>query len=180
MKTKNRCDGTTTLGDRVLKVDHAGEHGAVNIYAAQIFMARFTAPALVRELLEFKSHEEKHRSLFSAELQRRGLRRCRSYWFCGVGGFILGLFTGLLGVQAISATTASVERVVLKHLQDQLISLASTDDAAVAVISKIVAEEQQHHDQSLSHLIPDHILSNVINRIVTISTESVIWIGMRT
>ncbi|WP_236905914.1 demethoxyubiquinone hydroxylase family protein [Collimonas pratensis] len=163
-----------------MKVDHAGEHGAVNIYAAQIFMARFTAPALVRELLEFKSHEEKHRSLFSAELQRRGLRRCRSYWFCGVGGFILGLFTGLLGVQAISATTASVERVVLKHLQDQLISLASTDDAAVAVISKIVAEEQQHHDLSLSHLIPDHILSNVINRIVTVSTESVIWIGMRT
>ena len=180
MQTKNRGDGTTTLGDRVLKVDHAGEHGAVNIYAAQIFMARFTASTLVRELLEFKSHEEKHRSLFSAELQRRGLRRCRSYWFCGVGGFIWGLCTGLLGVQAISATTASVERVVLKHLQDQLLSLAGTDDAAVAVISKIVAEEQQHHDQSLSHLIPDHILSNVIKRIVTASTESVIWIGMRT
>lgn len=177
---KNRCDGSAILGDRVLKVDHAGEHGAVNIYAAQIFVARLTAPTLVQELLEFKSHEEKHRSLFSAELQRRGLRRCRSYWLCGIGGYILGLVTGLLGIQAISATTAAVEHVVLKHLQEQLLNLAHIDESAVAIISKIVAEEQQHHDQSISHLIPGYILSNVINRVVTISTESVIWIGMRT
>lgn len=178
MKKNRRCENTD-LGDRILKVDHAGEHGAVNIYAAQIFVARFTAPGLVPELREFKSHEEIHRALFLAELQRRGLRRCRSYWLCGTGGFILGLLTGLLGTQAISATTVAVERVVLRHLREQLVDLASIDETAVAVISKIVTEEQQHHDQSISHLIPDHIFSNIINLIVTASTESVIWIGMR-
>ncbi|WP_240943907.1 demethoxyubiquinone hydroxylase family protein, partial [Janthinobacterium lividum] len=28
----------------MLKVDHAGENGAVHIYAGQIFLARLTAP----------------------------------------------------------------------------------------------------------------------------------------
>jgi ubiquinone biosynthesis protein COQ7 len=83
--------GATGLGGRVLNVDHAGEHGAVNIYAGQILMARLTAPELVGELTEFRSHELRHREIFRLELQRRGRRRCRRYWLCGFGGLALGL-----------------------------------------------------------------------------------------
>jgi 3-demethoxyubiquinol 3-hydroxylase len=75
-----------SLGDRVLKVNHAGEHGAVNIYRGQIFLARMTARHMVAELAEFKSHEERHRSLFAAELQRRSRQHCKSYHLCGLGG----------------------------------------------------------------------------------------------
>src|SRR3982750_862171 len=85
------------LAGRVLKVNHAGEHGAVNIYAGQIICARVTAPAIVPELMEFKSHEERHRAIFQAELHRRGLPRCRSYWLCATGGFLLGVLSGLMG-----------------------------------------------------------------------------------
>lgn len=67
------------LASRILKVNHAGENGAVNIYAGQIFFARFTAPGMVADLVEFKSHEERHRAIFWAELQRRDRPRCRSY-----------------------------------------------------------------------------------------------------
>lgn len=74
------------LGDRIIKVNHAGEHGAIAIYTGQILLARLTAPALVDELREFRSHEERHRAIFGAELVRRGRPRCRSYWFCGLGG----------------------------------------------------------------------------------------------
>ncbi len=77
------------FGGRVLKVNHAGENGAVNIYAGQIFCARLTAPDLVGELREFKGHEENHRRIFQAELERRGVRRCRSYVLCGIGGYTL-------------------------------------------------------------------------------------------
>lgn len=94
MTTEQTPDRGSALGGRILKVDHAGEQGAVNIYRAQILMARWTAPSLVPELREFKSHEERHRALFWAELQRRGVRRCRSYWLCGIGGWMLGLLTG--------------------------------------------------------------------------------------
>jgi Ubiquinone biosynthesis protein COQ7 len=70
------------LGDRIIKVNHAGEHGAISIYSCQIFMARITAPDLLSQLSEFRSEEQKHRAIFLAELQRRGCPRCRSYWLC--------------------------------------------------------------------------------------------------
>lgn len=122
---------TSDLGDRIIKVDHAGEHGAICIYTGQILMARLTAPAMVAELREFRSHEQRHRALFAAELQRRGRRRCRSYWLCGVGGFVLGAVTGLLGRSAIAATTVAVEHVVPRHLMHQIDVLKDHDVAAV-------------------------------------------------
>ena len=106
----------TSLGNRILKVNHAGEHGAVGIYTGQILMARLTAPHLVDALDGFRAHERRHRQLFDAELQRRHRPRCRSYTLCGLGGLALGLLSGLLGAKAIAVTTVAVERVVLRHL----------------------------------------------------------------
>lgn len=165
-------------GGRVLKVNHAGENGAISIYAAQIMVARLTARSLVSELAEFKSHEEKHRAIFLAELERRGLPRCRSYWLCAVGGFTLGGVTALFGRRAIAATTVAVERVVLGHLKQQLHVLAGKDEAAVEAISKIVAEEQQHHDRSASHAGVGGFWQRMLTPIVAGSTASVIWLGM--
>lgn len=167
------------LANRILKVNHAGENGAVHIYTGQIFAARWRAPGLVAELTEFRQHEEKHRAIFWAELQRRGRPRCKSYLLCGLGGFVLGLVTGLFGRRAIAATTVAVERVVLGHLQEQLAVLAGRDADAVAAISAIVAEEQLHHDQSASHIEPGQFWPRLLSPLVSSSTEAVIWLGMR-
>ncbi|MGH8037538.1 MAG: demethoxyubiquinone hydroxylase family protein [Stenotrophomonas sp.] len=169
----------TDLGGRIIKVNHAGEHGAIAIYTGQILLARLTAPRLVDELREFRSHEQRHRAIFGAELERRGRRRCRSYWLCGMGGFVLGAVTGLCGSAAISATTTAVESVVLRHLVHQLEVLQGHDPAAVAAISSIVAEEQQHHDQALEHVQAGTFWPRVLGPIVSSSTEAVIWLGMR-
>jgi ubiquinone biosynthesis monooxygenase Coq7 len=167
------------LGSRILKVNHAGENGAVNIYRGQILAARITARAMVAELMEFQSHEEKHRAIFEAELRRRGRPRCRSFMLCGAGGFVLGILTGLCGRRAISATTVAVERVVLRHLAHQLHTLRGKDDAAVQAISAIVNDEQQHHDRSAAHLEQGRFWPTVLAPIVSASTEAVIWVGMR-
>jgi 3-demethoxyubiquinol 3-hydroxylase len=167
------------FGSRVLKVNHAGEHGAVNIYAGQIFAARLTARQMVAELTEFQSHEIKHRAIFLAELQRRGKPRCKSYFLCGLGGYVLGLITGLLGQQAIAATTVAVESVVLKHLTQQLESLRGIDNPAYIAIESIVIEEREHHDKSASHMQAGRFWPIVLQPIVTASTESVIWLSMR-
>jgi len=167
------------LGDRIIKVNHAGENGAIAIYSGQIALARFTAPSLLDELVEFRSHEQRHRALFGAELQRRGQRRCRSYWLCGLGGYTLGLLTGLCGARAIAATTVAVEKVVLRHLQHQLILLRDIDTPAVAAIGAIVEEEQTHHDRSAEYLVVDGIWNHVLTPVVAASTELVIWLGMR-
>jgi len=169
----------TSLGARILKVNHAGENGAVHIYAGQIFVARLTARSLVAELREFKGHEESHRAIFEAELRRRGRPRCRSYLLCGLGGYVLGFSTALFGRNAIAATTVAVERVVLAHLKLQLKILEGQDEAAVDAITKIVAEEQQHHDCSAAHVAERKIWSKLLTPVVSASTESVIWLGMR-
>lgn len=152
METNARLNAGESLSGRILKVNHAGETGAVCIYAGQIVMARITARRLVAQLQEFKSHEERHRAIFLAELQRRGLPRCRSHGLCALGGWVLGLLTGLLGVRAMAATTVAVEHVVLQHLPHQLQALAGRDEAVVAAIAQIVDEEPQHHDHSARHL----------------------------
>ena len=167
------------LGDRIIKVNHAGEHGAISIYTGQIMLAKLTAPRLVNELIEFRSHEQRHRAIFGAELLRRGRRRCRSYWFCGIGGFVLGTITGLLGANAIAATTVAVESVVLRHLEHQLAALRDHDPAAVSAIAAIVAEERQHHDDSASHVQAGTFWPKVLTPVVSASTEAVIWLGMR-
>jgi len=168
-----------SLGGRILKVNHAGENGAIHIYTGQILVARWTAPDMLAELVEFRSHERRHRAIFLAELQRRGVRRCRSYWLCGAGGWMLGVLTGLFGRSASAATTAAVERVVLRHLSHQIELLSGQDEAAVMAIRAIVDEEQQHHDRSAAQVPPNRLWLRALFPIVASSTEAVIWLGMR-
>ena len=168
-----------TLGDRIIKVDHAGEHGAVCIYTAQRWLARWRAPEMIGEIDDFIAHERGHRAIFAAELERRGRSRCRSYWLCGAGGFLLGLLTGLAGRRAIAATTVAIERVVLRHMREQIAELAGADPHAVEALVHIVAEEQEHHDLSLARRGPDDTWTQVLAPVVAASTESVIWLGMR-
>ena len=172
-----RLNADEALGDRVLKVNHAGENGAVHIYSGQILIARITAPGLVPELIEFRRHEIHHRAIFQAELERRGVRRCRSYVLCGAGGWVLGALTAFCGRRAIGATTVAVEQVVLAHLVEQIAALRGQDDAAVAAISSIVEEEQQHHDSGI-RLAAGKAWCAVLTPLVSASTRFVIWAGM--
>lgn len=167
------------MGDRVMKVDHAGEHGAVCVYRAQRWFARWRAPEMITEIDDFIAHECEHRRRFGAELDQRNRSRCRSYHMCGLGGFALGIFTGLAGRHAISATTVAIERVVLRHMSHQIEALTGQDPSAVAILNEIILEEQQHHDISAARLSQKNGWRTVLDPLVTASTEAVIWMGMR-
>ncbi|HVJ00591.1 MAG TPA: demethoxyubiquinone hydroxylase family protein [Sphingomonas sp.] len=160
-----------------MKVAHAGEHGAVQIYRGQMVSARLTVPDLLPLLAEFAEHERSHRAIFAAELARRNRPRCTSYRLCGLGGWCLGFVTGLLGRKAIAATTVAVERTVLRHLDQYRLLLRESDPVGFAAVSAILADEQNHHDA----LLPDARgwASRWIGSAVAGSTEAVIWLGMR-
>jgi 3-demethoxyubiquinol 3-hydroxylase len=179
MEIAARLRHADSMGDRILKIDHAGEHGAVNIYGGQAMVCKWRATELVPELLEFKAHEQRHRALFGHVLAQRGVRRCRSYHLCGLGGLVFGLVTGLLGRAAIAATTAAVERVVLRHLEFQLVQLASNDVVARAAVLAIVADEKAHHDRAVAAVHAGSFWPRVVMPVVSASTEAVIWLGMR-
>lgn len=179
MAVAARLRSGETLGDRVIKVDHSGEHGAVCIYSAQIWVARWRAPGLVAKLIHFRAHELSHRTRFGAELQRRGLRQCRSYHLCEAGGFVPGLVTGLFGGGAIAATTVAIERVVLRHLHEQVAALEKLDTEAAEALREIIHEEQEHHDRSFAQLPSHSWATKLVDGVVAASTEVVIWLGMR-
>jgi ubiquinone biosynthesis monooxygenase Coq7 len=174
-----RLNPGETLGDRILKVDHAGEHGAVCIYRAQRWFARWTAPDMVAELDSFLAHERRHRARFGAELERRGRRRCRSYLLCGFGGFLLGAFTGLFGRRPIAATTVAIETVVLRHMREQIEVLREQDAAAADALSDVIADEEAHHELSQAWLAPPGLWPRLITPVIGVSTELVIRCGMR-
>ena len=170
---------TITHADRILKVNHAGEHGAVNIYRGQRLVCFWRDAGLRQELEEFRAHEERHRGIFAAELQRRGVRRCRSYWACGLGGFALGLTTGPCGRASIAAVTVAVERVVLRHLERQLRELEGVDAAAHAAVAAIIEDERLHHDRAAQEPRQGIFWPRLIRPAVSAATEFVIWTGMK-
>ena len=168
-----------SLGDRVMKVDHAGEQGAICIYRVQRWIAHLVAPSLVPELAESQAHEERHRAVFAAELSRRGVSRCRSYWLCAVGGTALGIATAPFGRRAIAATTVAVEQVVLRHLDAQRTALRGLDAEAAAAVDDIAGEEREHHDTAMRTLGRPSGPLRMLMAVVSASTEVVIWLGMR-
>ena len=48
---------------RILRVNHAGEYGAIRIYSAQIVIARRLCPDLLPFLFESREHERPSRQL---------------------------------------------------------------------------------------------------------------------
>ena len=169
----------TPLGNRILRVDHAGEQGAICVYRAQWVVARLTAPGMREQLAEFLVHEKRHRSIFGAELARRELKRCRSYALCSLGGYVLGAVSALLGRQAIAATTVAIEAVVIEHMQQQILQLSTADPRAAAIVEAIIEDERQHHDRSLDEVALDAWWLRGLQAVISAATESVIWVGMK-
>jgi ubiquinone biosynthesis monooxygenase Coq7 len=129
---------------------------------------------MASELDEFLRPERGHRAQFEAELLRRDKPRCRSYALCAAGGFLLGVLTGLAGRNAIAATTMAIERVVLRHMHEQVQALEGVDQRAVDILRRIIVEEQEHHDRAAAQIGRQSLWPRLIDPLVTRSTETVI------
>lgn len=128
----------------IVRVDHAGEVGAIRIYGAQIAIARWRAPSLVPVLIEAREDEIGHRDFFAGELDKRGLVPCHMLSFWWTGGMILGIATALLGRDAILTCTEAVERTVHRHMDEQIRWLATHDADLAAGIAAIRDQEVEH------------------------------------
>jgi 3-demethoxyubiquinol 3-hydroxylase len=168
-----------SMSEKMIKVDHAGENGAVNIYRGQNAVTRLFNRQLREQLSEFQTHEEAHREIFRTYLADKGIRRCISYHACGFGGLTLGLITGLGGQRAIAATTYAVEHVVLAHLAHQIDYLRNADAAALDCVLRIYNDEKEHHDSAEVMIGARDWLTRVLIGVVKLSTEAVIRFGMR-
>jgi len=164
--------------ERILRVDHAGEYGAINIYTAQLFVARVFYKDLVPQLEEMLSHEKVHFNTFNKILVARSIRRCYAIKFWAVGGFFLGLFTALMGRNAIWVCTNSIESTVLHHLEWQLAFLSTNDLEVHQAVLSIKADEEAHQEFGQTNG-KNSLVYKPIFYIVRRATEFAIWLSAK-
>ena len=132
----------------ILRVDHAGELGAVHIYRGQrAVMDR--APGQMRiaeQLAEMEGHEQVHLSRFDEILTERGVRPTLMAPLWRVAGFALGAGTALLGEKAAHACTEAVETVIEQHYAGQIAELEKREPDLAAELSKFRDDELAHKD----------------------------------
>jgi ubiquinone biosynthesis monooxygenase Coq7 len=153
--------------EAMIRVDHAGEFGAVRIYEGQLAVlggrpgARKTAAA-IRKMAE---QEQGHLEIFNRLVNERRVRPTALEPVWRVAGFALGAATALMGEKAAMACTAAVEDVIDRHYAQQVARLDKDADLRKTV-EKCRAEEVAHRDEALAHGAEDapgyRILSEAI------------------
>ena len=162
---------------RIVRVNHAGEFGAIRIYSAQIIVASRLYPEVVPALAEMLGHEKIHCAKFRAAMSERNSRPCRVMSFWSWGGWWLGLFTALMGRQTIWICTAAVEAAVHRHLDDQLHFLDGRDPGLSGIILSIREEELAHLRHAEDRIKSPGAGSRLLHRLITYATDTMIWLS---
>ena len=178
MKYKD-SDSALDTARKILKVNHAGEFGAINIYTAQIHVCRILRPDSVSLLEGFLEDEKNHQRIFWKEIQRRNGIKCKSYWLCGVGGYAMGIFSAFLGRKGVMACTWAVESVVVEHLKEQLVYLEGMDDVHAYRAVQSILEDEEHHRDTGFNQGGMNAWYSPLRFMISTFTEGVIRFGMR-
>lgn len=171
--------GALDTARKILKVNHAGEFGAINIYRSQLVVSRLLRRDYVPLLESFMADEQRHMQLFWEEIQRRNGIKCKSYWLCGAGGWAMGFVSALLGKSGVMACTWAVESVVVNHLQNQLAYLERQNDTAAYETVKAILQDEQNHRDAGRIEGGTALLYGPLRWVISLFTEGVIRFGMR-
>jgi len=137
----------------ILRVDHAGEYAAVQIYRAQraVFEAAGNRPALAADMAEMERQEAVHLARFDALLTQNRVRPTLMTPVWRLAAQALGAGTALMGEKAAHACTEAVESVIEEHYADQIAEVADRDPALAAELQVFRDEELAHHDHAVEH-----------------------------
>ena len=132
----------------ILRVDHAGEVGAVAIYRGQraVLDAARGKERIGAQLAEMERHEAEHLGRFDQLIAERGVRPTALTPLWRLAGFALGAGTALLGEKAAHACTEAVETVIEQHYAGQVEELAALEPELAAELARFRDEELAHRD----------------------------------
>ena len=131
-----------------IRVDHAGERGAVKIYEGQLLALNTIVKDdnLKKTIEEMKVHEVEHCQFFESEIRRRDIKPTKFLPLWDLLGIGLGFGSTLLGKKAAMLCTASVEEVIDKHYLDQINQLGPDEKELKKKITKFREDELHHKD----------------------------------
>jgi len=132
--------------EEIIRVDHAGERGAIKIYEGQLLALKtIIQDENLKNIVEkMKEHEKEHLEYFEKEIQKRKIKPTYMLPLWDVMGVALGFGTVLLGKKAAMLCTASVEEVIENHYDNQLKKIGNDEKNLKNKIEKFKNEEIDH------------------------------------
>ena len=162
---------------RMIRVDQAGEYGAVRIYAGQIaVLGRDRSAPVIREMAE---QEHRHLERFSQLVAQRGVRPTALEPLWHVAGFALGAAGALLGREAAMACTEAVETVIDEHYAAQAARLGDDEGDLRSLIEESRADEIHHRDVARAHDAARAPAHGLLGTAVRAGTRAAIWLSER-
>ena len=134
--------------EEFIRVDHAGERGAIKIYEGQLLALNTIVndEDLKKTINEMKKHEEEHCDFFENEINKRNINPTKFLPLWDLLGLGLGFGSTILGKKAAMLCTASVEEVIDSHYQNQINQLNSKEKKLREKIIKFREDELKHKD----------------------------------
>lgn len=163
--------------EAMIRVDHAGEFGAVRIYEGQLAVL---PPGPARDAVaEMAAQERRHLETFDELIVARRVRPTILSPLWHVAGFALGAATARMGPRAAMACTVAVEEVIDGHYAEQAARLGDDDGELKRTIEQFRKEELEHRDTALAHEAERAVGYPVLSFLVKAGSKAAIWLSSR-
>ena len=152
-KARPASPGTEVRADieAMIRVDQAGEYGAVRIYEGQLAVLGARKSETTDAIRHMAEQEQRHLETFDALVNGRRVRPTALEPLWRVAGFALGAATALLGEKAAMACTAAVEEVIDAHYARQIARLGDNDPELKKTVEAFRIDESAHRDTAIAH-----------------------------
>lgn len=157
----------------MIRVNHAGEYGAIRIYAGQLAVLG-NRSAASGEIERMAGQEQLHLERFEKLLQKHKARPTALMPVWRHAGFMLGALSALAGPRTAMAVTAAVETEIDAHYREQLAQLGNEDPELSDTIETFRQEELEHRDTALDHGAEDIPAYPLLSRLVRFGCRAAI------
>ena len=165
--------------EEIIRVDHAGERGAIKIYEGQLIALKTFKQDedLKKTIQEMKVHEKEHCEFFEKEIKKRKIKPTKLLPMWDLLGVTLGFGTAMLGKKAAMLCTASVEEVIDQHYKDQTYKLKEDEEELKKKIMKFRQDELDHKDIAYESGATKTGLYSILDKVIKTSSRVAIAIS---
>ena len=165
--------------EEIIRVDHAGERGAIKIYEGQLLALKtFKQNEYLKKTIEeMKEHEKEHYDFFDNEIKKRNIAPTKFLPLWDLMGVTLGFGTAILGEKAAMLCTASVEEVIGDHYKNQTYKLEEDEKELKNKINKFGEDELNHKDIAYESGATKEGLYGLLDKLIKTSSSLAIKIS---
>ena len=165
--------------EEIIRVDHAGERGAIKIYEGQLLALKtIKQDERLKDIIEdMKEHEKEHLEYFEKEIQKRNMKPTYLLPLWDLMGISLGFGTALLGKKAAMLCTASVEEVIEDHYENQLKKIGDDEKDLKNKIEKFKGDEINHKNIAYETGASKTGLYSIMDKIIRTGSKIAITIS---